>query len=466
MSNLVLKNFSLLTISNFINQFILVFSGIKIARTLGPASYGIYTYLFIQMLIYSTISDLGLRNIIIRTIARNKEMAKSTFFVSITLQLFGLIICSSLMLIYEHFTHSIKPTMIIYVILAVYLTNLWATCESVWQGHQRMGTPAFINVFYSLVWIIFVLLTPTSSFTVEYLFKYYCYSQILQVGTLFICMFLVRGVLIGKITNFVVSGFMILKESSPYYLLNVVNLPTSSLSNNFLERNSTKSELGYFNTSNRLMSPVRLVINLSLSAVFPNISALWINKKQELINKVTVSFPVFVIIFGWICFSFALVSKNIILILFGVKFLPSVPIMQFQIWFIFLYALYCFIGTIWGATDQQRLIAKFGVINSLIATPLLWFGSKYNAIGLVYSYLIVYLILFPFYYYFFVKTLNLKLKMLKELICIIIMFLVSSFIPITTPFWERVVLVVITLAIIIKKYYKLLRIDKKVDINI
>jgi O-antigen/teichoic acid export membrane protein len=454
MSKLVIKNFSLLTISNFINQFILVFSGIKIARTLGPASYGVYTYLFVEMSIYAVISDLGLRNIIIRTIARNPDRSKSTFWASISLQLGGLLLCSIVMLVYEHFTHSVAPSLIIYVILAVFLVNLWATCESVWQGHQRMGIPAFINVFYSVVWIAFVLLTPSTSFTVEFLFKYYCYSQILQVGTLFMCMFFVKGILTGAASDLFSMGKKVLKESSPYYLNNMMTLPTSSLSNNFLERNSTKSELGYFNTSNRLMNPIKMVVNLSLSAVFPNISALWVKNKKELLTKVEIAFPFFIIVFGWICFSVALLSKEILLILFGDKFLPSVPIMQLQLWFIFLYALNCFIGTVWGATDHQKILAKFGVINSLIATPVLWLGSKYSAIGLVYAYLLVYIFLFPFLYYQFVKTLDLKFKVVGELICLIIMFILSSFLSDSIPLWGRILLILISVGFIVKVNYK------------
>jgi O-antigen/teichoic acid export membrane protein len=452
MSKTVIKNFSLLTISNFINQFVLVVSGVKIARTLGPTSYGIYTYLFVEKNLYAVISDLGIRNIVIRKVAREATAAKDTFFAAIALQFIGLLLGVSIMLIYESYTHSILPELIIFIILAVFLNNLWGTCESIWQGHQRMGPPAFINVFYSVIWVIFILIVPATSFTVEFLFKYYIYIQILQIGHLLLITFFTKGILIGQLSNTFSSLKDLFKESWAYYFNNLMVLPTSSLSNNFLERNSTKAQLGYFNTSNRLIAPINLVITLGLSALFPNLSALWTKDKNEMLKRVTSGFPLYIIIFGSICFCFSLISKELITILFGGKFLPSVAIIQFQIWFVFIFALNCFIGTIWGATDNQKLLVRCSVINTLIATPMLLFGSKFDGLGLAYAYLIAYAVFFPIVYTLFIKSLNLKMNVANELGVVSILFVISAVLPINTSIYIRIAIIIFSLLFIYKFY--------------
>ncbi|MFS2187014.1 oligosaccharide flippase family protein [Mucilaginibacter sp. Mucisp84] len=452
LSNKVVKNFSYLTIGNFLSQFILVFSSIKIARILGPAGFGVFSYILIQSALYAVIAELGIRNISIRTVARDGEKSKLVFFSAIFLQLIGLGFSVILMLIYEHFAHSVSPELLLYLVINVFVLNLWSSCEAIWQGHQRMGIAESINVFFSIVWLVFIIITPSSAISVNYVIKYYTLILLGKTMVIFSVMFLVKDILKGSASGFLKFGRSMIKDSSHYYLNNIFTLPTNYLSNNFLQINSTKVELGYFNTSNRLINPIKMVINLGMSAVFPSFSNLWVTNKELLLDKLKKTFPLFIIIISFLCFSFTLVSKEVVLILFGAKFLPSVNIIQYQIWFLFIFALNWYIGNIWGATDNQRLLSKWGIANSLIATPFLFIGSKYGGLGLSISYLIAYVIFLPFLYNTFTKSLNIKLNLIREFIWAIILFSLSVFLPLNTFLWIRIILILLVASIIYVVY--------------
>lgn len=452
--NKVIKNFSFLTISNFLNQFILAVAFIKIARTLGPSNFGLYTYILVQSLLFAAIGELGLKNLVITTIARFPDKAKSVLVSSIFLQLLGLILSSIILIIYQHYKSSLSFSLITYLLFNVLLINLWSTGEATLQGQQRMAVSTIINTGFSLVWLLFVLFINAHLFTVEFLIRYYVIIQVCQISTLYAFLMFKKDLLPGSLSFAFPEAFKLFQQSSYYYFNILVSLPASSLSNNFLEINSTKSEIGYFNTSNRLMNPINIIINMALLAVFPNISALWLKDKDSFVNKLKSGVPFIIVGFGLICFSFVMVSKEVIVILFGEKFLPSFYIIRFQTWFIYLYSLNCFMGTIWASSDKQKWLLMWGIINSLVATPLLWIGSKYGGLGISYGYLLAFSLTFPFLFYHFKKSLEIEMKLFKEFIIVIILFIVSVFIPASTSLLLRLVIVLITIATISKMYYR------------
>jgi O-antigen/teichoic acid export membrane protein len=454
-ANKVVKNFSFLTISNFFNQFTLVFASIKIARTLGPVDFGGYTYIYIQAILFAVIAELGLRAIVIRTIARNPERAKSIFLSAVSLQLLGLVFSASLLIIYQYYNPAIESSLIILVIANIFLINFWGNCESIWQGVQRMSIPAIINVLYSIVWVAFILISPLNNFTIVYLYKNYILIQVLQTVTLFAFLLLTKGILSGPI-SFISDVKTILSESVYYYFNALIALPTNALSNNFLEMNSSKPQLGYFNTSNRLISPVKTVTSLGFTAIFPNLSVLWINDRVNFYKKLQAGFPLLIVFFGCICFGFVMISKELVLILFGEAFLPSYAIIKYQIWFLFMFSLHSFIGTIWSSTNNHKILTIWSIINTVIATPLLFFGSKYGGLGLSYAYIIAYFITFPFIFYYFKKSIDLKIDVTKEALLVLTLFIISCILPNDAPFYIRMIILSLMFAGIFLSYRKIL----------
>src|SRR5690606_26179434 len=71
LNNVVFKNFSYLTIGTVIAQLISLVTVLKITNILNPDDYGLFTFLIAQGLLLLKIGDLGNRNIVIRTIARD-----------------------------------------------------------------------------------------------------------------------------------------------------------------------------------------------------------------------------------------------------------------------------------------------------------------------------------------------------------------------------------------------------------
>jgi O-antigen/teichoic acid export membrane protein len=121
-NNKVLKNFSVLTLSNATTQFLLIFTSIKIARSLDPTLFGTYNLLNLHVYIVSIIASLGLRNIIIRTIARDKKIIKKVFFIAIVIRGIGLLISIVLFCIYS-FLNSHYDNLLFMLVLVCILST-------------------------------------------------------------------------------------------------------------------------------------------------------------------------------------------------------------------------------------------------------------------------------------------------------------------------------------------------------
>jgi len=62
------------------------------------------------------------------------------------------------------------------------------------------------------------------------------------------------------------------------------------------------------------------------------------------------------------------------------------------------------------AMHQDKLLFKMAVLNSIIMTPFLWIGSKYEALGLSFGYLLGFFIFLTIQWIIFTKKIELPAK--------------------------------------------------------
>ena len=427
-SNRIVKNFSYITIGNFFSQLIVLLASIKIARKLGPADFGIYTFLIVQCMLFASLGTFGLRNIQIRSIARRPTNTRLYFSAGLSIYGVGIVFSTILLLVYSYFSSKYILNYIILVFIEIIAINLWDISESVWYGHQRMFFPSTLLAIANSVWVTTILILPNSYFSVYNILLLYVLLHFVRSSINFISVF--RANLIkGNVLELFKIIKKLIYDSFPYYINMLLALPTNYLTNNFLEINSNSKELGYFNTNKRISQPLNLVIGLALAAVFPNISAMWVNDKEKFNKVIRNGFGLAILLFGYLSATISVFRTDIVLLLFGKEFLTVSEVVMYQIWFISIFGLFSLIGVVWGATDNQKLIAKFGFLNSLFVTPFLWIGSKLGAVGLSQSYLGSYIVFSPFLWWHFKNTLKVKFNLEKELFFFIGLMVITIILP-------------------------------------
>ncbi len=375
------------------------------------------------------IADLGITAIIVRTIARDHLRTNDVIFNGAIIRFFSVLTITLFYISYNSFFGSLTAAQVLLVFLYALINCFAHLFEIAFMGNQKMLPVSLINFCYSVVWFLVVTTLPSSYITVPFLFTIFLLLNALKGFISFIVLKITK-LLAGEVRNFWMSSKELLKESWPYFILMLLLTPVNYLSNNFLEINSKIVEVGYFNLAQKLMLPINLVLGFALSAMFPNLSALWVEDEKRFYHLVSAGFKYFMLTALILCFLFTLFAREVVVLIFKAGYLPAVEVCQLQVWFVFLMAVNNLIGGVLGAVNKEKLILRLGLINALITTPMLYYGSKYGALGLSYGYVISFGIYAVYVWRTFKKSVNIKIKNDTLIWALaVLLFLISYFIP-------------------------------------
>lgn len=449
----VFKNFSYLTIGNILSQLLGVVVIYKLTRIFAPDDYGVFTFMVVQGQLIMTLGDLGIRNIIIRTVSRNPNQTNQLFQTGLTIKVFSILIFSSAYFFYNHFWGTLSFYQVLLVCFFGLISSSSNLLESLFYGLQKMLLPSISNMVYNCIWLIIVLIWTIDNPSINQLFNVFIFVSFIKTILLFI--FLIRrNHLVFHLYSFnKLPIFSILKESLPYYFLALMMLPISYLSNNFLVINSSSTELGYFNLSNKILAPVAMVFTYSFSAIFPNLSNLWSIDKNKFLKLVSSGIYIFIVGASIFVMLFSFLLKDLIQTFFSKEYYPSIPIFQVQIWYVLLMGVNSLIGTIWGASNNEKLLLKASLINFLISTPALWYGSKYGAFGLSLGYLVSFTIFEIYLFYHFLKSMKISSKNMNIPWLFTIVLFTISWIFKDSSFFLRFI-VIISISILVYSFRK------------
>ena len=379
-NNKTLKNFSILTISNAITQFLIIFTSIKIARSLNTLMFGTYNLLQVHVSIFGVLASLGLRNIIIRNIARDKTIVKRVFFIATIIRLAGFLFSIGLFFIYFFFHKQYDIILFVLVIQCILSTVLLDIFESVAFGLEKMEFSGIINLIFTLFWLVTIMLLPKKYFSVQLLFGFYVFFTSLKTIVYFASIYksdFIKGFSSEKVDRHQITEFS--KECFPYYSLSIFTLLITQVPLLFLEYRSGVEQIGFFNIASKILIPINLVLLSALAAIFPNLSRLFITDYKLFIKNVKLIFTL-IALFGIAgAFGVTLFRKEVIILLYGEKYITSSLVLGYQCWYIAIYSGVCFIGTILGAINKQKQLNYLIMGCTFIQVPIMWYGAKFGA---------------------------------------------------------------------------------------
>lgn len=410
-TSIVFRNFSALAASSLIVQMLSILSSIRIARSLEPEGYGLYNLFLIQASFLGILAAFGLRLVVIRMGARNNELNKQLFKKNLKIKIYSTIITLIIAGFYNYFrpNNQFNSLLIFLLFLQVSFTNVYDSIDSLAFSNQKMEGTGFINLFVTFIWVALVYLLPKDLITVNMMVIVQVGSQILKTSLYFFWVF-TKGMLVSQSIQLEIETKEIIRQSYPYMILAIFTSIQNQIPVLFLDHNSSLHEVGIFNLGYRILSPMQLFLNYALTALFPNLSSL-IMTDSNAFSKIVKRALLIIIFIGVMgSLTFTIFSKEIIVFLYGVKYIASSTVVLVQCWFTVLFAIFCLIGTVLSATDKQNQLAWLSFIYAIVSTPILWYGSKFGAFGLSVSFLISALINLSYHWVYFAKILPKGIK--------------------------------------------------------
>lgn len=299
-----------------------------IARYLGVHQFGEYAFVRAFCSVIMIIANMGLVSIITREVARDREKASTHLGAGITLMALFSLLSLAVLIIAVELIGPGRPLK-----LAVYLTGLAFVFSifgnlfsAVFRAFERMEFEALKLVISQTIYLASVFATVTYDLGFLSVFAALLLANLIgmTLGAL---------ITLGKFTRPRLSPDLSLVrvvffQSLPVGLRQILRKMSLRVDLLLLSFMKTKTEVGYFGSIYRLILNLRVLPNVSSTAIYPFFSRLATGPQSSLLEAYERSLK-FILIMA-LPFTVALVvpARQIVVLIFGEAFLPATVVLQ------------------------------------------------------------------------------------------------------------------------------------------
>ena len=388
----IFKNMAVVMTGTMMIMILSILFTILLARHLGTAGYGLYVYATSLVTIFINLTEFGMSQIAIRDVAKEKENANyylsNIFVIRAVLSLASMAV---IFVIVRLLRDSASDRDILYLFASgSFFIMVAAGLRWVFFAYQKLEYEAFLNVTQTSLSLMFVVLLVIFR---QSLLMFAFYYMIISMIMLLLTIFLIRR----NITKFSAKlnwDFM-RKMVASALPLGVVAITTAiylNMDKLMLSAFRGDTETGIYGAAFRLTAYMRiLLITYTTPVLLPALAELSVNSLQtkfmKLLDK---SFHFMVAVCLAASLGTVLISKQLIMLFFGEKFINAVIPLSIVVWvlpFIGAHALLSYAMISIGRQDKVMVACLSGMIVNLILNLSLIpsYGSIGAALSMVIS---------------------------------------------------------------------------------
>ena len=360
----IMGNINWLTFENILRSILGVLVFAWVARYLGPEDFGLMNYAVAFVALFSTLSTLGLDNIVIRNIVSDKEKKEKYLGSALMMKFVGsllMLLVSFLVVLFLESENTLLRIFVViisssYIFKSFDVIDLWF--QSQIQSRFSVYARSISFVIVSSLKILFVLTNaPIISFVYIFVIETFIVSLLL--------IYFYTKKLGYSLFNWRVDIDTIkslLKDSWPLMLGAITAMIYMKIDQVMIGNILGKSEVGYYYSAVKLSETWYFLPAVIGSSVFPAI--LNARRKSEKLYKKRLQ--LLFDLSAWFAIATSLIislsSKFVIEILYGVEYLKAAPVLSVHIWsgvFVFL-----------GIIASKWVIAENYTGNALIRSIL------------------------------------------------------------------------------------------------
>ena len=279
----IAKNVGVLGISQVITSVLGFFVLIYIARYLGEVGFGKYSFALSFTVLFVVFSDIGISNLIVREIARNKELTNeyltniSIIKFLLSFLAFGFIAVTINLMEYPQDTIYIVYLFGIYTIL----TSFAQTFKSIFQAHERMEYTAVVMIIEKIILISLVFFVIFSEYGLIELGYVYVFVGIVDVLLSF-SVVLIKIAKPKPTINFPLWKTLII-GSIPFGLNALFGVLFFKIDTVMLSVFKDDAAVGIYNAAYvPLLAITAIVSTMVISALYPVMSRYFVSSKESL----------------------------------------------------------------------------------------------------------------------------------------------------------------------------------------
>jgi len=383
------KNIGVLFAAQIISRLLAFFYMMYAARYLGPANYGILTFALAFTGIFGVFTDLGLRPLTVREVARDKSLSlKYLSNVSLMKVILGAITFALISLTINLMGYPEQAIKVVYLLgLSVIFQGFTQMCYSIFQAYERMEFQALGQMLNAALMLAGIMVAIKLGLGVlEFALLY------ALVG--FVTLIYSFTALKWKFSNPALAWSLrmveldwsfwkpVIKQAWPFGLTTIFIMIYYYIDSVMLSMMKGSEFVGWYNAAYRIALVLLAIPTVFNSAVFPIMAQFSISSRSSLKFTYQKYFKYMVLLSIPIGVGTTLLSDRLILLIFGQEYAPSIIPLQILIWstvFIYLNGVF---GRLVESLNRQILgtkVAGVGAILNIVLNLLLI--PRYGYIG-------------------------------------------------------------------------------------
>lgn len=354
----IAKNTAVLFAANVISKLLGFFYIMYTARYLGAERFGVLSFALAFTGIFGVFTDLGLWPLTVREVARDKSLA-GKYLGNITVIKILLVIITFI-LIGITINMLDYPKQIIKVVYFIYLSIIFNSFSqmfySIFQAYEKMEYQSIGQIINSVLKVAGALFAISQRFDVVGFASIYFVISAIILGYAF-SVYLWKFITPKIEVNFNLWKPMIMKAlpfgfssifATIYYWIDSVML--SIMKGNEI--------VGWYNGAYRLVIVLLFIPTAYTMSIFPVMSNLYKISEKSLRFSYERSIKYMLIISIPIATGTTLLSSRVVLLIYGVEYMPSIIALQILIWTIIFIFINYVSGNLLGSIDRQVSVAK------------------------------------------------------------------------------------------------------------
>lgn len=380
----LLKNIGSLFISQTLGYVIVFIYTIYLIRYLGVENFGILSFALALTSILEILSDLGLNILMTRDVARDKSLTQKYFKNIIGIKLILLVILvSGTVLALNLMSYPPNEIYVIYLILFMFIFNTFSgVFYSLFQAYEKLEYQSIANILNSILMLAGVLLII--KFNSGLILLSILYALIGGLVLLFyVYISLTRFKFPRPRFEFDFTFWKpTIARALQFGLIGVFTTIYVWIDSVMLSFMVGNEAVGIYNAAYRIVLILMFIPVVINAAVFPVMSRLY-GSSSDSLQKITEKYFKFMLLISIpmeILITFF--AGNIILLLFGNQYYPSVIALQILIWATVLTFINSSYVQLFQSSDKQMTVTKIAFIGMIINISLnLLLIPKYSYIA-------------------------------------------------------------------------------------
>ena len=383
----IAKNTLVLLVAQIVSMGLGFFYIMYTARYLGAEGFGVLSFALAFTGILGVFTDLGLSQLTVREIARNKKLADKYIGNIIPIKLFLIPLTLFLIVFFINLLGYPKNTiLVVYIIsISIILNSFVQTFKSIYQAYEKMEYISFFNILNSFLLLVGVVIAINQQFDViGFAALYLIASLIALILNIFV---IYRRFIDFSFSLDVQFWKLIIKESLPFGLSSIFVVIYFYIDSVMLSLLKGDEVVGWYNASYKLVFILLFIPGVYFSSIYPVMSKLYVSSKESLKFMYSTSMKYMLVIGFMIGISTVILADNIIILIFGSEYQPSIIALQILIWAVFfsflahapmytlnsinrqiVYTKVVFIGVIVNIILNSILIPRYSLIGASAAT--------------------------------------------------------------------------------------------------